>query len=81
MKKYKKSTWICVVLLLYVTVMAIYLVPRNHQISDLEKEITVAASYVVVAILWVVLRKKEKLAEERRKEMEQTKKEPENSKN
>jgi hypothetical protein len=51
--------------------MAIYLVPRNHNISELEKYLTVAASYVVVALLWFVLRRKERLADERRKDMEQ----------
>lgn len=66
MKKFKKSTAICLVLFLYVTVTAIYLVPRNHGISDLEKYLTVAGSYVVVAILWWVLRKKEKFVAQRR---------------
>lgn len=68
MKKFKKSTAICLALFLYVTATAIYLVPRNHGISDLEKYLTVAGSYVVVAILWWVLRKKEKFAAQRRKE-------------
>jgi len=71
MKKFKKSTWLCGALFIYVTVMAIYLVPRNHNISELEKYLTVAASYVVVALLWFVLRRKERLADERRKDMEQ----------
>ncbi|WP_321518504.1 hypothetical protein [uncultured Bacteroides sp.] len=68
MKKFKKSTWLCGALFIYVTVMAIYLVPRNHNISELEKYLTVAASYVVVALLWFVLRRKERLADERRKD-------------
>ena len=78
MKKYKKSTWLCIALLIYVTVMAIYLVPRNQNIGEVEKYITVAASYVVVLLLWFVLRKKEKLADERRKDMEQRKNNREN---
>lgn len=68
MKKFKKSTGICVSLFLYVTAMAIYLVPRNQGISNTEKYLTVAVSYIVVALLWFVLRKKEGLAEQRRKE-------------
>jgi Ca2+/Na+ antiporter len=73
MKKYRKSTWLCGALLIYVTAMAIYLVPRNHNISELERYVTVATSYVVVLLLWLVLRKKEKLADERRKDMQQRK--------
>jgi len=73
MKKYKKSTWLCGALFIYVTAMAIYLVPRNHNISELERYLTVAASYVIVFLLWIVLRKKEELADQRRKEMKQSK--------
>ncbi|BEG99524.1 hypothetical protein [Bacteroides sedimenti] len=69
MKKHKKSTWLCLALFVYVTVTAIYLVPRNTSISDLEKILTVGISYVVVFLLWLILRRKEKLAEQRRREM------------
>lgn len=73
MKKFKKSTWLCVALFIYVTAMAIYLVPRNTQVSDTEKYVTVGFSYVIVLILWFVLRKKEKLAVERRRDLEENK--------
>ncbi|MEG1684368.1 MAG: hypothetical protein RR319_00265 [Bacteroides sp.] len=72
-KKIKKSTWLTLALFLYVTVMAIYLIPRNHEIDTTEKIITVSASYVVVLMLWVVLRKKEKIAEEIKYKQEQEK--------
>ena len=81
MKKYKKSTWLCGALFLYVTAMAIYLVPRNHTIGEMEKYVTIAVSYVIVLLLWLVLRKKEKLAERRRREMEEWKKGSEHSNN
>lgn len=71
MKKHKKSTWLCLALFVYVTITAIYLVPRNQNISDLEKYLTVGVSYVVVFVLWLVLRWKEKLAYQRRKELEE----------
>lgn len=74
MKKYKKSNWLTILLLVYVTAMAVYLIPRNTQISDVEKYITVAVSYAIVILLWFVLRKKEKLAEERKKDLENKKK-------
>jgi high-affinity Fe2+/Pb2+ permease len=81
MKKYKKSTWLCGALFLYVTAMAIYLVPRNHTLGEMEKYVTIAVSYVIVLLLWLVLRKKEKLAERRRREMEEWKKDSEHSNN
>lgn len=71
MKKLKKSTWITLALLIYVSVTAAYLLPRNTQVSDTEKYLTLATSYVIVIILWFVLRKKEQL-QQRRKEEEQS---------
>lgn len=71
MKKLKKSTWITLALLIYVSVTAAYLLPRNTQVSDTEKYLTLATSYVIVLILWFVLRKKEQL-QQRRKEEEQS---------
>ena len=68
MKKLKKSTWVTLALLIYVSVTAAYLLPRNTEVSDTEKYITLAISYVFVFILWLVLRKKEKLQQRRREE-------------
>lgn len=78
MKKYRKSNWLTILLLVYVTAMAVYLVPRNTETGDMEKYITVAVAYVIVLLLWFVLRKKEKLAEERKKDLENKKKESQN---
>lgn len=75
MKKLRKSNLLCLVFFIYVTVMAVYLLPRNTEISNTEKYVTVIVSYVIVGLLWLVLRKKEKLAKERRKEMEMKKEE------
>lgn len=68
MKKLKKSTWVTLALLIYVSVTAAYLLPRNTEVSDTEKYITLAISYVIVFILWLVLRQKEKLQQHRREE-------------
>ena len=68
MKKLKKSTWVTLALLIYVSVTAAYLLPRNTEVSDTEKYITLAISYVIVFILWLVLRHKEKLQQRRREE-------------
>lgn len=78
MKRYRKSNWLTILLLVYVTTMAVYLVPRNTETSDTEKYITVAVSYVIVLLLWFVLRRKEKLADERKKDLERRKNEFQN---
>ena len=61
MKKLKKSTGLTVALLIYVSATAAYFLPRNTEISNTEKYVTVIASYVIVLALWLVLRKKEEL--------------------
>lgn len=58
MKKLKKSTGLTVALLIYVSATAAYFLPRNTEISNTEKYVTVIASYVIVLALWLVLRKK-----------------------
>ena len=68
MKKFKKSTGLTVALLIYVSATAAYFLPRNTEISNTEKYVTVIASYVIVLVLWLVLRKKEELQRKRREE-------------
>ena len=68
MKKLKKSTGLTVALLIYVSATAAYFLPRNTEISNTEKCVTVIASYVIVLALWLVLRKKEELQRKRREE-------------
>lgn len=69
MKKLKKSTGLTVALLIYVSATAAYFLPRNTEISNTEKYVTVIASYVIVLALWLVLRKKEELQRKRREEI------------
>lgn len=70
MKKIKKSTGLTLTLLIYVTATAAYFLPRNTEISNTEKYVTVAVSYVIVLVLWLVLRKKEDLQRKHREEDE-----------
>lgn len=70
MKKFKKSNVLCIALFIYVTAMAIYLLPRNTAESNLEKYGTVAFSYLIVLALWFVLRKKERMAEQRKRDLD-----------
>ena len=71
-KKIKKSTWMPLAILIYTTAMAIYFLPKNTEISSTEKWVTFGVSYVIVALLWYVLRLKEKRMEQSNKELEET---------
>lgn len=68
MKKIRKSTWVTVALLIYVSATAAYLLPRNTEVSQTEKYVTVAVSYLIVLALWLVLRKKEAMQQKRREQ-------------
>ncbi len=59
MKKMKKSSALSLALLIYISATAAYFLPRNSEISVAEKYVTVFASYVIVLLLWLVLRHKE----------------------
>ena len=72
MKKFKKSTWMPLALLIYTTAMALYFLPKNSEISATEKWVTFGMSYVIIGILWYVLRMKERRLEKRNKEIEET---------
>ena len=61
MKKLKKSSALSLALLIYITATAAYFLLRNTEISVTEKYLTVVASYVIVLLLWLVLRKKERM--------------------
>ena len=72
MRKFRKSTWMPFALLVYTTAMAIYFLPKNTEISETEKWVTFGASYLIIGLLWYVLRLKEKRLEKRNKEIEET---------
>jgi len=66
----KNYTWLSFALFIYVTVMAVYFLPRNNEMSMTEKCIYLGVSYLVVLILWLVLRKKEQSKARREAEAE-----------
>ena len=74
-KKIKKSTWMPLALLVYTTAMAVYFLPKNTEISETEKWVTFGASYLIVALLWYVLRLKEKRMDQYNRRMEDSYKE------
>jgi uncharacterized membrane protein len=73
--KIRKSTWLTVVLLIYVSVVAGYMLPRNSEMSHTEKYITLSVSYSIVIILWFVLRKKEQVQQKHREKEQKERKE------
>ena len=53
------------VLAIYTAAVYIYFFPRNNEMSTTEKWLTVGASVVMLALLWVLLRRRAKLRRER----------------
>ncbi|KAA6345012.1 hypothetical protein EZS27_007397 [termite gut metagenome] len=72
--KIRKSTWLTAALFIYVSVMAVYMLPRNREMSHTEKYITLSASYLIVIVLWFVLRKKEQIQQKHREKEQKDKK-------
>ena len=66
--KWRRSTWIMLALLIYVTATAIYLLPHNLLETSKEKLFTLIASYIIVILLWLVLRRKENIARQKKLE-------------
>lgn len=59
--KYRRSTWIFIAMLVYVTGTAIYVLPHNLIETSFEKTITLFVSYVISFLLWLLLRRKENI--------------------
>ena len=72
-RKYKKSVLLPLILFVYTTIMAVYFLPRNTEIGNTEKWLTLAGSYVIILLLWYVLRKKEQLEAKRKDDLERLK--------
>lgn len=73
-KKYKKSNLIVGALLIYTTFVAIYFVFISDVAMDMERTLTIVFSYAIIAILGVVLRKKERLKNDREDDLNNNKK-------
>lgn len=53
------------ILAIYTAVMYIYLFPKNTEMSNTEKWITVGISAAMLILLWFLLRRRNKLRKER----------------
>ena len=56
------------ILAVYTAAVYIYFFPRNNEMSSTEKWLTVGASVVMLALLWVLLRRRSKLRRQREKQ-------------
>ncbi len=70
-RRLRKSVWMPLVLWVYTTAIVVYFLPRNTEISDTEKWGTIVVSYLVIVLLWLVLRKREQMLEKRNREIEE----------
>lgn len=66
------------VLAVYTAIMYLIFIPSNNEMGTTEKCITVGVSVLVLALLWVLLRKREKLRRERENEISALKEERRN---
>ena len=57
------------VLAIYTAAVYVYFFPRNNEMSDTEKWLTVGASVVMLGLLWLLLRRRAKLRKEREEKM------------
>lgn len=57
------------VLAIYTAAVYIYFFPRNNEMSNTEKWLTVGASVVMLGLLWLLLRRRAKLRKEREEKM------------
>lgn len=78
MKFFRNPNLTIAIFAIYTAVMYIILIPQNNEMSDTEIYVTVGVSIGVLALLWVLLRKREKLRQEREREMAQYKEERKN---
>lgn len=69
MRFFKNPNTTVAILAVYTAIMYIYLFPRNTEMSNIEKWATVGASVVMLAVLWVLLRRRNRLKKERDDEM------------
>lgn len=57
------------ILAIYTAIMYIYLFPKNTEMANTEKWITIGVSAGMLVLLWVLLRRRNKLRKEREEEM------------
>lgn len=62
------------ILAIYTAIMYIYLFPKNTEMTTAEKWATVAASAVMLVVLWFLLHRRSKLKKEREEDIRNNRK-------
>ena len=65
MRFFKNPNTTVAILAIYTAIMYIYLFPRNTEMTNTEKWATIGVSVGILAILWILLRRRNKLRKER----------------
>ncbi len=68
MRFLKNPNFAVAVLAIYTAAVYIYFFPRNNEMSNTEKWLTVGASVVMLVLLWFLLRRRSKLRRQREKQ-------------
>lgn len=69
MKFLRKPNVTIAILAVYTAIIYLYFFPKNNEMTSGEKWATVGASAVILALLWLLLRKREKMRRKREEEM------------
>ncbi|MBQ8270393.1 MAG: hypothetical protein IJZ22_04200 [Bacteroidaceae bacterium] len=73
MRLFRNPNITIAILAAYTIIVYAYLFPRNDEMTNTEKWITVGASFFTLGLLWYLLRKREKLRKEREKDTDSKK--------
>lgn len=69
MRLFKNPNTTIAILAIYTIAVYAYLFPRNNDMTDNEKWLTIGASCLILAILWYLLRKRNQMRKEREEDM------------
>lgn len=73
MRLFRNPNITIAILAIYTAAVYIYLFPRNNEMSTTEKWLTVGGSCFILAVLWYLLRKRNKLRREREEDLRNSK--------
>ena len=74
MRFFKNPNTTVAILAIYTAIMYIYLFPRNTEMTNTEKWATIGVSVGVLTILWILLRRRNKLRKEREEDINNNRK-------
>ena len=69
MRFFKNPNTTVAILAIYTAIMYIYLFPRNTEMTNTEKWATIGVSVGILVILWILLRRRNKLRKEREEDI------------